>query len=190
MRLSWRAHRLEPKFFPTDQTLASVSMDTTRMEALVGRTTVNGATASAGSCRRSIPRSCGSRAPRSGRCLDDAHGAGVVGDDSPNAVRRPLPPRERDRRDAVLLGVTDEPAPRGPTPAAVVVGLPRVDGPNAPVSAACGEGGPTFDFESRELAREPGCDLTRGGDRGARGASAPRARPPARRCAAPLGRRS
>jgi hypothetical protein len=32
---------IEPKFFPTDQTLASVSIDTTRMEALVGKTTVN-----------------------------------------------------------------------------------------------------------------------------------------------------
>jgi nucleoside-diphosphate-sugar epimerase len=31
---------VEPKFFPTDQTLASVSIDTTRMEALVGRTAV------------------------------------------------------------------------------------------------------------------------------------------------------
>ena len=30
-----------PKFFPTDQTLASVSIDTTRMEELVGRTTVS-----------------------------------------------------------------------------------------------------------------------------------------------------
>ena len=32
---------IEPKFFPTDQTLASVSIDTTRMEALVGKTTVD-----------------------------------------------------------------------------------------------------------------------------------------------------
>jgi UDP-glucuronate 4-epimerase len=32
---------IEPKFFPTDQTLASVSIDTTRMEALVGKTTVH-----------------------------------------------------------------------------------------------------------------------------------------------------
>jgi nucleoside-diphosphate-sugar epimerase len=32
---------VEPKFFPTDQTLASVSIDTTRMEALVGKTTVH-----------------------------------------------------------------------------------------------------------------------------------------------------
>ena len=32
---------LEPTFFPTDQTLASVSIDTTRMEALVGKTTVH-----------------------------------------------------------------------------------------------------------------------------------------------------
>ena len=31
---------IEPKFFPTDQTLASVSIDTTRMEALVGKTSV------------------------------------------------------------------------------------------------------------------------------------------------------
>jgi nucleoside-diphosphate-sugar epimerase len=31
---------VEPTFLPTDQTLASVSVDTTRMEALVGRTTV------------------------------------------------------------------------------------------------------------------------------------------------------
>ena len=32
---------VEPKFFPTDQTLASVSVDTTRMEALVGKTNVH-----------------------------------------------------------------------------------------------------------------------------------------------------
>jgi nucleoside-diphosphate-sugar epimerase len=32
---------IEPKFFPTDQALASVSIDTTRMEALVGKTTVH-----------------------------------------------------------------------------------------------------------------------------------------------------
>ena len=32
---------VEPKFFPTDQTLASVSIDTTRMDALVGKTTVH-----------------------------------------------------------------------------------------------------------------------------------------------------
>ena len=32
---------IEPKFFPTDQTLASVSVDTTRMEALVGKTSVH-----------------------------------------------------------------------------------------------------------------------------------------------------
>jgi len=32
---------VEPRFFPTDQTLASVSIDTTRMEALVGKTTVH-----------------------------------------------------------------------------------------------------------------------------------------------------
>lgn len=32
---------IEPKFFPTDQTLKSVSIDTTRMEALVGKTTVH-----------------------------------------------------------------------------------------------------------------------------------------------------
>ena len=32
---------VEPKFFPTDQTLASVSVDTTRMEALVGKTKVH-----------------------------------------------------------------------------------------------------------------------------------------------------
>jgi UDP-glucuronate 4-epimerase len=32
---------VEPTFFPTDQTLASVSVDTTRMEALVGKTTVH-----------------------------------------------------------------------------------------------------------------------------------------------------
>jgi nucleoside-diphosphate-sugar epimerase len=32
---------IEPKFFPTDQTLASVSIDTTRMEALVGKTAVH-----------------------------------------------------------------------------------------------------------------------------------------------------
>ena len=31
---------IEPKFVPTDQTLASVSIDTTRMESLVGKTTV------------------------------------------------------------------------------------------------------------------------------------------------------
>ena len=31
---------IEPKFFPTDQTLASVSVDTTRMEALIGKTSV------------------------------------------------------------------------------------------------------------------------------------------------------
>jgi UDP-glucuronate 4-epimerase len=31
---------IAPKFFPTDQTLASVSVDTTRMEALVGKTKV------------------------------------------------------------------------------------------------------------------------------------------------------
>jgi UDP-glucuronate 4-epimerase len=31
---------IEPTFFPTDQTLASVSIDTTRMEQLVGKTTV------------------------------------------------------------------------------------------------------------------------------------------------------
>jgi UDP-glucuronate 4-epimerase len=31
---------VEPKFFPTDQTLASVSVDTTRMEEHIGRTTV------------------------------------------------------------------------------------------------------------------------------------------------------
>ena len=31
---------IEPEFFPTDQTLASVSVDTTRMEALVGKTSV------------------------------------------------------------------------------------------------------------------------------------------------------
>ena len=32
---------IEPKFFPTDQTLASVSVDTTRMAALVGKTNVH-----------------------------------------------------------------------------------------------------------------------------------------------------
>ncbi len=32
---------VEPKFAPTDQTLASVSIDTTRMEALVGKTSVH-----------------------------------------------------------------------------------------------------------------------------------------------------
>jgi nucleoside-diphosphate-sugar epimerase len=32
---------IEPKFFPTDQALRSVSIDTTRMEALVGKTTVH-----------------------------------------------------------------------------------------------------------------------------------------------------
>ena len=46
---------IAPKFFPTDQALKSVSIDTTRMEELVGKTTVHWKDGFAGSSKPGIP---------------------------------------------------------------------------------------------------------------------------------------